>query len=201
MGTPEQNRASNKKILTVFGIVIGGMLVFGYGYKILIKDPAEAEHKAELARMHTDDSIAASKQYMERQAAQEAHEERMRTDRKYRDSVTRSEAAKEKARIDEERTVEPQKHITVSHSWRAGGFGTVALSNVTIDNKSLKDCSNPTVIFLLKSSNGTLLDSRTVEIPETFRAGRKTKSSELNLGFISKQVEGISVEFVSATWR
>lgn len=175
-------------IVIVLGIVAYGLLGLGSKEERTLASPESASINY--------DSIRAA-----REAENELHEQRMKTDRKYRDSVTRAEAAREKARIDEERTVEPQKHIKVSHSWRAGGFGTVALTNVTIDNKSLKDCSNPTVIFLLKSSNGTLLDSRTVEIPETFRAGRKTKSSELNLGFISKQVEGISVEFVSATWR
>ena len=175
-------------------LLLIGMAVLLVSCEAIEKAAQEAKAEEASKKAHLDSLTTASGIKWER------HQSLMKTSRKYRDSVNKAIAVAEKALLDEDRTNNPEKHLTFSMNWHKGGFGTVALVDVKIKNQSLKDCVNPfvTVTFY---ANGKALSEKTEQVFETFPAGKTRKSKEINYGFINGQVNGADGKIISATYE
>ncbi len=166
------------------------------------------------------DRLAAAAKLQAEQVAQEQalaaiqarHDSLMKSDKKYADSVVKAEKYRadslRKSRYDDsvaaverDKILNPENHIDVDMDWRKGGFGTVALADFKIANKSLKTCKNPIILVTFYSENGTPISEKTQQVFLTVSPGKKRKSEEVNFGFVNSQVRRAGAKLISATWE
>ncbi len=157
------------------------------------KRDSEAKAKAEAEAQRVADSTA--------QAESAAlHQSRMKTDKRYRDSVTKAETQRLQDSIDVDRRERPERHIKVNMSWHRGGFGRIGLADITITNNSLVEMRDPSVLVVYKSESGNELGSKMIEFQRVWKSGETRKMPEHNLGFLDENVHTMSCKFVAARW-
>lgn len=93
----EKRKKTNKLILKIFGIGFVAMVVFALAMKFLVVDPATARHEEEMIAHNAKDSVARIERLAREEAAKAEHDRRMKTDRRYRDSVNAAYRAEQKA--------------------------------------------------------------------------------------------------------
>lgn len=203
-GSADIPNPRKKRKVKMWLSIIGGLMILGMILQFCEKQERDAK-QAESDRVA--DSTAREL------AAQTArHNNRMRTDKVYADSVRiadkrRDDSLVAKRRqdsidaIERDRRENPENHIDLDFSWRTGGFGSVALATIRFNNKSLKTCVNPVLLVTFYSENGTELSQRKEAVYVTIPPGKKKKSDELNLGFINGQAARAGAKLISATWE
>ena len=72
-------------------------------------------------------------------------------------------------------------------SFSTGGFGTVMLLNVTIQNNGAANVKDVGIECGLYSNSGTKIDSASKVVYEVIPAGKSLKLREFNMGFINSQ--------------
>ncbi len=98
----------------------------------------------------------------------------------------------------------PTKYIKiVKQSWRKGGFGSVAIHNLTIRNESNYDIKDISIKFSYLSDSGTLLDYNVQTIYQIIKAKKTRTFYDVNAGLVHSQAtrggvdQILSFEFVS----
>ena len=84
------------------------------------------------------------------------------------------------------------------HSWKKGGFGTVALHTITIKNESASAMKNIVLLFTYYSDSDRVLTARTFTLYKKIPKGKTVKFTDINVGFIHDQVTGCDVKIVGA---
>jgi hypothetical protein len=200
----EGRKNKAKKFLKWYGIAVVVSL-FVYTVSEVLKSN-EREKVAEETRL--SDSLEQEKDLQRVRM----HESRMASDATYRDSVIaadkrREDSTRKQQRIDSiaaderDRILNPSKYVDVDMSWKKGGFGAVAMGRFTFINKSKMTMVNPTITVSFYSENGTFIKSKEEVVYVTVKPGKRAKSEEINLGFISSQVTRAGSKLTSATWE
>lgn len=193
------------KWLLIGSIAITGVMV---AIAIIVDKSTQGERDAAAARAKAE----LISQEKARAAAQVLHDHRMKTDKRYADSVKKAEKhysdSVQKwqhddsiASVERDKILNPENHVEIDMDWHKGGFGSVALADFKISNMSLKTCTNPIVLVTFYSDNGTPISEKTQQVFLTVPPGKKRKSEEVNLGFVNSQVRRASAKFISATWE
>ena len=93
----------------------------------------------------------------------------------------------------------PAEYLTIAnHEWRKGGFGTVGLHGLTIENSADIDFKDVVVSVSYFAESGTLIDRRVVTIYKVFPAQGTVSAEEVNTGFVNSNAASARPEIVTA---
>jgi hypothetical protein len=79
--------------------------------------------------------------------------------------------------------------LSLSYTWEKGGFESVLLARFTVDNRSNHAVKDLRIVCEHFAASGTNIDSNRETVYQTFPAKKKTRTGEVNMGFIHSQVE------------
>jgi hypothetical protein len=200
----ETRKLKNKRILKWFGIGVVAVFIINGISSVLDRSQQEAAR----AEARVRDSLQSAVKLRQTKR----HDSLMANDSRYRDSVViadkrRADSTNAQRRLDSiasderDRMLNPDKYVEIDMNWHKGGFGAVALARFTIDNRSRQILSNPVIKVSFYSDNGTLIRTKEEVIYLTVKPGKRTRSKEINLGFVSEQIERAGAKLVSGTWK
>jgi hypothetical protein len=195
MADMEQRKATNKKILKWFAISLGALVVIAMLGKLMQKDDS-----AERAKVEAENIASLKAARAEEQAKVARHDSLMQYSKPYRDSVKAAEAEIARREEEEAKRNSPEKYIDIDMGWRKGGFGSVALADITIANNSLVDMKDPVIMVTFYGESDTEIGSKVETLLIKVPAGKKASQYKVNLGFIKGQAAKARATFVSATW-
>jgi hypothetical protein len=183
---------------------VGGLFVLLIVIALIFGESAEDKSLRLAKEKSINDSIERV-QIEKKKFRDSIHNYRMKNDRSYKDSVLNFEklekerlAAEEKARIELDKTTNPDKYISVTNSsCEEGGFGAVALATFTLKNESLRDVGDIEMKFTFRGESGTVLRTEQKIVPIVLKKGQSKTVRKENLGFHPQNAATMSTEFVS----
>ncbi len=98
------------------------------------------------------------------------------------------------AQVGEEMRIRDQ--ISVDAKWRKGGFGTVAVCDLTFKNDSDRTIKDVELLVRYSSESGVALGSHKEVIYSVVPAGETKSINEHAMGFVHQQAENASVSIV-----
>lgn len=121
--------------------------------------------------------------------------------KRVKDSIVKAKKAEEE-RIQKEneirdKTENYKSYVEADLDWRVGGFGTVALGEIKIKNKSLRTVKNFKVRIAFNGESGKELSDWDGILPIVVKPGKSRRTEELNFGFVNKMATSASVSIVS----
>lgn len=93
----------------------------------------------------------------------------------------------------------PKDYLTLSHSWRAGGFGSVMLADFTVKSTLLFAVKDIVVRCIGYGNSGTAISEHSAVLYDVVPANATKRISGVNLGFMSSQTATAGCQIVRAT--
>lgn len=84
-------------------------------------------------------------------------------------------------------------------SWRLGGFDSVLVVDMTIENKSSLNLKDFVLSCSTKGASGTELSDTKKTLYESIPAGKTKSFRDISMGFVSSQSKKAGCEIISAT--